>query len=320
MKMRVPAYNLRPIGSVRSLARALGVSPSELEKLASQASKYYFPNAPQEKPSGGLRQTYRVSDRLKKVQDRILAQILRRVEFPPYLFAVNADDYPRDYIADAYLHAGAQTLICVDIKDYFPSIRGEFVQRVWQHFFDFPPPVAEVLTDLSLYNDYLPQGASTSSHLAVLLLFEVEPRLELSLREQGFHYSRYIDDIYVSAWRACSSDEKEQVLSSLIGMMYRYKLSPNRKKIEIGKHSSRMRVHNLNVGSGRPTKPKEERSRIRAAVKNCEEMAMISRATEEYRGQWRKTQGRVLEMSILHPGEAGPLLVRLDAIPPALHT
>lgn len=314
--MTVPKYKHRPIASINSLARALGWSASDLQRIANNAEKFYIPNKPEKKASGGYRQTYRVLEPLREIQKRILRRILQQVDdLPPYLFAVKRDQYSRDYVANAARHAGCKTLISLDIKNYFPSITTREVKRVWQHFFNFPPDVAQILTSLTVYSGSLPQGASTSSYIAVLLLYPDEPELVAYLESCGLTYSRYIDDIYISAPTRLTKDDISLVISSVIAMLYRHDLRPSRPKVYFRTRASQMTVHNLNINSGRPTKSKRDRNRVRAAVKECEDYPECLRGTKEYSALWTSTYGRVLDLGRLH--DVQDFLARLKAVRPA---
>lgn len=312
--MQAPEYRLRHIGSLNALARALGVSERRLDWVARTAHEHYLANKPQPKPTGETRQTYKVVPPLKCVQKKIHSQILQRVRFPKYLFAVKNDEYSHDYIADASEHAGCRALISIDIRNFYPSIKSPLVRNVWQYFFNFPPEVADILTRLTIYRNSLPQGASTSAYLSVLVLFNDEPRLEEHLRDFGFKYSRYVDDIYVSASRSFTPDEKHHIVSSVVAMLYRHGLRPKRRKLTVRNAASAMTVHKLNLNSGRPTKSKAARYRVRAAVRQCEISWPRAGSTNDYRDFWRSTQGRVLEIGRLH--DFDELLTRLYEVRP----
>ena len=136
---------------------------------------------------------------LKTIQENILHEILHYVDFPDYLLGSIKDiDFPRDYIRDASLHLGQEVVIKEDISDFFNSIRPELVLKMWKYFFNFSTEVAELLVKLTTYVGFIPQGASTSSAISNLIFWNKEPELEFSLRQKGYIYSRYVDDITVS--------------------------------------------------------------------------------------------------------------------------
>ena len=315
--MKVPIYRNRPIGSIEALARALSRSQTELIELAENADGYYRPNQPKTKPNGEIRQTYAVRSPLRGVQRRIVEQVFHNVEYPYYLQGgIKDTSNPRDYVQNAYLHAGRRILLSEDIADFFPSIRSPLVLKMWQHFFHFPESVAQVLTQLTTHKGFVPQGAATSTYIANLVFWDKEPQLEYALRQRQFRYSRYVDDITVSTDRQVDKKELHTVTAMIYGMFINAGVNPNRKKRNVQTRGGRMRVHNLNVDSGSPTISRKERSRIRTAVMQCERMALQEPTSDEFKELYASVRGRVTAMARLHPNQANNYIKRLDAIKP----
>ncbi len=204
----------------------------------------------------------------------------------------------------------------MDIENFFPSVRSTVVHSGWKYFFNFPENIADTLTSLTTYRGFLPQGASTSPGLANLVVYDREPRVVESLQERGLCYSRYVDDVIVSADRFVDKNELEFAFGQVFGMFASKELSPNRDKINISTPGEPRQVHSLNINAGRPTLPKQERSRIRAAVKQCEDEEVSGREAEDFEELWRSTYGRVKMMERMHPGEAEKYLQRLEVIEP----
>ena len=75
------------------------------------------------------------------------------------------------------LHVQAKTVVNLDISSFFESVSHVQVRRLWQHFFDFPPEVADLLTALTTYKGHLPRGAPASSYLGNLIFWDLEPQL-----------------------------------------------------------------------------------------------------------------------------------------------
>ena len=156
--MKQLTYKNKPIGSINSLARTLGLQASRLIEIAESVQKFYSPNEPEIKPNGKIRQTYSVKDPLHKIQRKILDEIIRGVDFPDYLQGSIKDlENPRDYVRDAKLHSGREVILREDITSFFPSTRAELVSRMWKYFFKFPHDVAETLTKLTTYNNVIPE-------------------------------------------------------------------------------------------------------------------------------------------------------------------
>ena len=136
------------------------------------------------------------------------------------------------------------------------------------------------------------------------------------IRKRGIYYSRYVDDITWSTNRYISKQEKEEITNLVYGMLRSAKVKPNRGKREANKKGNKMLVHNLNVDKKIPTMEKDERNRIRAAVKQCEEMAKDGMGSDEYLALYNSVKGRVSCMMRLHPMKAKKLLSRLECVDP----
>ena len=315
--LRKPSYNREPIGSIEALSRVLGLPVEELTVLASEAESLYRAGTKVDKADGSVRETIDALPRLKKIQKRIQLCILNHVCFPKYLQGSIRDKYNRrDHIANAAIHARAKIVFNEDIAKFFPSTREKFIRSMWQHFFQFPPAVAEILTRLTTKDGVLPQGTHTSPLIANLIFWDVECDTEAMFRARGFNYSRYIDDVTVSARRAIRGTEKSFVVRVIMQMMAKKSLHANRSKHRIFTSGHRMVVNNQNVNGSKPSLPQKKRSAIRAAVRECELQASQGRYGELYRKMFDSVSGRVAEYERLHPIPGLELRKRLIPIPP----
>jgi len=306
-------YKNKPIGSVESLAAALGFQEARLQQVADNAQIFYIPNVPKIKPNGKLRQTYTVKEPLKHVQKKILHAIIDFVDFPDYLQgAIQDPDLPRDYIHDAELHSGREVVLKEDISAFFSTSKSELVYKMWKYFFNFPHEVADILIKLTTYKGFIPEGARTSPAVANLIFWDCEPKLELSLRQKGCIYSRYIDDITVSFVERMDIKEIQDITTKIYGMFLRTGLKPNRKKRDV--QTKNKKIHNLNMDSGKPTMPKEKRYKIRAAVHNLETLARTGVSWNGIKKEFNKVNGGVQLLRRLHPNEARKYVEKLSEI------
>ena len=178
--MKKLVYPRVPIGSISALSGMLSTTPEELLEIANYRNRYIRPNTPEEKENGETRQTYTILPPLEPIQRRIKTYILDYVEYPEYLQGGIRDrENPRGFISNAKYHAGREVVICEDVADFFPSITDKLVMKMWQHFFCFPPDVASLLTRLTTYKGFVPQGARTSTHIANTVFWDIEPEVEL---------------------------------------------------------------------------------------------------------------------------------------------
>lgn len=309
--MNRPCFKGKPIASSAALAQALHVPERQLSWTVDRAEQLYRPLPPKIKPDGSIRQVYNPAAPLKDIQRRINRYIFGRVDFPNYLQGgIRDKKNPRHCLANARLHTGAAIVINEDISGFFPSITKKQVHDIWQYFFRFPPEIADILTDLTIYDGQLPQGAPTSSYLANLVLWKEEAAVVETLSATGVRYTRYVDDITLSSPKFQSITRQKSMIKKIQSMCDKkgYLIKASKHRIESS--GTPMHVNNLLVNNG-VTLPKQERARIRAAVRICEKYAEPDRAIDEYRALFNSTLGRVNHLRLYHHHEGSQLLQRL---------
>ncbi|WPG36220.1 reverse transcriptase family protein [Variovorax sp. EBFNA2] len=299
-----PSYPFDPIWTSEKLAKALRTELAELEAVAAVADRSYRPV--QIEP-GSTREVFSAKPRLKAIQRRIKEVILQRVGFPEYL---TGSVKGRDYITNAKLHAGARILICEDVSKFFPSVTAERVHDIWRHFFGFGDEVARLLTKLTTKAGTLPQGASTSSYLANLVLWRDEPHLQAKLAEHGLTYSRYVDDMAMSSNLYITPAEQERIIADVYGVLRRNGLSAKRKKHEISSSSQRMIVTKVIVNV-KPSWSKARRSAVRTQVYELEKRVASGGDGTDLRKFADRTSNLVGQLGRFHAREAGLLRARV---------
>ncbi len=315
--MDKPTYKDNPIKSIHELAKILTIEPSTLLEISHSARNYYQPNKPQIKPDGSKRQTYRVLQPLQDIQEKIKDNIFYKVEYPIYLQGGIKDARnPRDYVRNASLHAKNSIVIKEDIANFFPSIKTKHVFRIWKDFFGFSEDVSKILTELTTYKGFVPQGAKTSSYIANLVFWNVEPKLENIMQNRGLIYSRLTDDITVSANRNLTQSEIHEITRAVYQMLFSLGFRPKRRKRKVMTSGFRINIHNLNTNSGTPTLSQSERRKIRSAVKQCEIFAKTGLNRDAYEKIYKSTYGRVALLKRLHPKQAQKYIDKLESIEP----
>ena len=229
--MKGPKYKHKPIATIGSLSRHLGITEQELQYLSENTAHFVYPNTPEPKKSGGVRQTYRVDKRLKALHSAIKAKIFRKVRWPYFLHGSIRDrDKPRDHITDAAAHSRGSHTVNLDVSQFFPSISREYVYLMWLSGFRFSPTVAEVLTKLTTLNGWLYEGAATSPLIANMIFGAHEADLVDQLNRKGVVYTRYVDDITLSATSRIDSALLGDCIRQIYGMLINKGLAPNRRK------------------------------------------------------------------------------------------
>ena len=306
-----PLYNRKPIGSTRTLARTLDESTKTLGFLAAHAAGMY-PIHKIEGSGSTRKVTYNPSTPLKKMQKKIIKVILASVSFPQYL---NGGVKQRSYRDDCQLHVGAKTVVSLDIATFFESVTEQEVIRIWKRFFHFSPEVAELLTRLTTHEGRLPRGAPTSSYLANLVFWDIEPRISANLKQQGVTYSRFVDDVSLSSTRYLKTQEISPMLSQIYGMFASKGVKPNRKKQRIlYANKGSVFVHDINVGGSISKMPKRVRKSIRAEVHNLVRDTQQNGISKESLALMPHVAGNVSWMNQFHPEEAAELREKLSLI------
>lgn len=319
--MDKPYYPLTQIGSLNSLGLALGVVPKLLTDLIKDIPSNYTPFNIKSK-SGKERDVFEPKYNLKVIQKRINKQILSRVNFPLYLQGgLKDEDNKRDYLSNATFHANSETLISLDIKDFYNSISEHQVEHIFKHFFKFPPDVSEVLTKLVTLEGRVPQGACTSSYIANLVFHDKEYLVVSKLRRKKISYSRLLDDVTLSSQKKIQDKDIENSITMVVDMFKSKSLRINNKKKRIEHKAFRNHdytVTGLWVGHGVPKLRKAERRYIRQMVYECEKYYKKDKTDEQYHKLWNSTSGKVAKMSHLGHAQSEDYRKRLSLILPEL--
>ncbi|MEI7188496.1 reverse transcriptase family protein [Dickeya dianthicola] len=258
-----------PIQRKESLIALLGIKDiAKFESLITDGvEKAYYVKPPIEKKNGGHRIVYAPNRMLKSILRKINNKIFSQVNFPDYLYGSIPDkESPRDYILCAQQHCKSKILIKLDIENFFPTMKDRFVYKIFKELFLFSDEVSSILTKLTTYEGFVPQGAPTSTYLANLYFYDCEPSKVRYLRGLGFRYTRLIDDITISRIKK-EGDWKfvESVISEFIN---KKELTVNEEKTKLLSADSpqSFKVHGLCIEDTTPRFTKIERSNIRTQV------------------------------------------------------
>ena len=298
------------------MAKALRVPLQQLKWAERNAEKLYRPGPSKEKSDGTIRETFDACAPLKTIQEQINKKILQVVHYPPYLQGGIKDrNAPRGYVRNASLHSDTKILVNEDISNFFPSIKAAQINRAWRELFKFSPIVADCLTALTTYRGRLPQGAKTSSYLANLVFWDIEPEIVEEITNAGLIYSRYIDDITISSKTIVSSSVKQLAIGLIRKMCTRngYKLKKSKHRIETSGHV--MHVNNLVVNK-QAALPRKEKARVRAAIHELELLSEFDYTTDYYARKYNSVSGRVSILTRLHPKLGEKYRYILDGLRP----
>lgn len=191
-----------PIGQLRFLAFSRQVSKTTHYK------RFLIP-----KKTGGQRRISAPMARLKTAQTWILQHILEPISIHESAHGFVA---ARSIVSNALPHVGAEVVINMDFKDFFPSITYPRVKGVFQSL-GYSENVATILAlictesavDIAELDGetwyiasgqrFLPQGSPASPAITNVLCAKLDKRLNGLAKKFGFTYTRYADDLTFSA-------------------------------------------------------------------------------------------------------------------------
>lgn len=323
--MDAPRYPHKAINSIKALSLMLGEPPELLEKLALEADSMYRP-VPLTKKDGTPRYAFDALEPLKRVQKKIVARILIKVSYPGYLHGGIKDPYsPRSIYSNAGAHVGAKSLILQDIKDFFPSIISRYVYSIFRGCFGFSDVVSKLLVKLTTKDGCVPQGACTSSYIANLVFWDVEPELYNQLAGKGVRYSRFADDITTSSLVELTNSEVSEVISAVVAMLATKGCRQKRRKLNVRKSGQgflnangsyeSLTITSLTVNNSNGVGVSQrERNRVRSFVKEIELLAHADTPWSEVEKLYQKAMGRVGRLIACNHREGSRLKARLNTV------
>ncbi|MBC8233971.1 reverse transcriptase-like protein [bacterium] len=187
--------NTLNIQSIEELAEKLDESPEYFKSISKRIPKLYYSPTKRKKPKGGVRKTNEPINKLKSLQSKILRNILESVPLNSCIHGYRKNHSP---LTNAKPHVGKKFLLKLDIKDFFPSIHYKRVEKLFSDL-GCSLEVSRMLTQLTTFQHYLPQGAPTSPYISNLIPANVDKQLQKICRRNNLPpHKRYGDDITIS--------------------------------------------------------------------------------------------------------------------------
>jgi RNA-directed DNA polymerase len=194
---------VNPISTRKLCYEILKIRKEELLSLVADADSYYRPYQQTKKREDGtikVREIEPSIEYLKTVQRKIDRKILKPAM--ANLPAGVMGGRPHMSVVDnASIHANSPALMKYDVKNFFPSIEYRHVYYVFRYRLNFCEEAANILTKLTTYpsaNPHVPQGAPTSTSLAMFALEPLCKKLTDYTEKFGMNFSVWIDDITIS--------------------------------------------------------------------------------------------------------------------------
>lgn len=298
-----PKLNLM---SLRHLEYKLGLKRGYLRALAATAGRYYEPFIKPEKyrPFQKVfkKRKNRIIDNpgedLKDVQKLVYRRLLRPEILPDYICG---GVRRKSLLHNAKIHLGAPVLVTIDIASFFPSVTNEYVYFLWNEVLNCSPEIATLLTKLTSFERHLPQGASTSTPLANILICAIDKRIRDECERMGVKYSTWVDDLAFSGVKA------RNVIPVVISALRGVGLRVSRKKISVMGPKSRKVLNGIVLGQG-PGVPRERLARLRSGIHKLSVGLVSAKDEDEY---IRSLVAQVCQAETINVGQVRKLRFQL---------
>lgn len=208
---RLRNFGLPSIQSLEDFAREIRLSEAFIKYLAFR-SEYLYKTYEIPKRSGGVRLIAQPSRDLKAVQGWILRNILDRLASSEHSKGFERGG---SILENASAHVGSSYVLSMDLEDFFPSVTGGQVFGIFDSI-GYSRAIGHILANLCLYRGRLPQGAPTSPKLANLVCARLDARINGYAGPKGIAFTRYADDITLSAQTADKISRAKAFLPTII--------------------------------------------------------------------------------------------------------
>ncbi|BCM93665.1 hypothetical protein IAD21_05556 [Abditibacteriota bacterium] len=312
--------------SALDVADAMGMSAPHLAFLtfhrgAATVDHYHRFQIP--KRRGGMRNVSAPKTKLRAAQNFVLEQVLTKV---PVHEAVAAFAPGTSTVQNAARHMGAQVVVRLDLKDFFPSIDFARVRNAFSSL-GYSGAVSTVLSllctesprvQMSLDGEtrhvaigerVLPQGACTSPALSNWICRRLDARLSGLAKRFGWTYSRYADDLIFSSSEL--TPDIKTLISCARSIIRDEKLVVNDEKTRIMRPNARQCVTGLVINAQDANAPRPARTdqrRFRAFLHAYETHGRDEMTQKMGRDALAHARGMISYLHMSQPGKASALI------------
>lgn len=285
------ANELPEVPDATALAATLGLSVARLRWLVyhrevDTGTHYHRWTVP--KRDGRPRLISAPKPDLKRAQQWIRENV---TEHLPVHGAAHGFLAGRSTVTNAEVHAGAELVVKLDLRDFYPTITTPRVKGMFRKagygeqvatimaLLVTECPREEVMIDGRTYHvaigaRSLPQGAPTSPSITNAICLRLDGRMAAMAKKLGFRYTRYADDLTFS-WHEKERAPVGRLLRIVNAIVHDEGFQVNREKTRVMRKGRRQKVTGLVINRNGATSSKARVPRalvrqLRAAIKNRE--------------------------------------------------
>ncbi len=177
-----------------NLSALVGYKVSYLKRAALFSQYFYTEYTIKKKNGRGKRTIHEPLPSLKEIQTWILHSILNYIPISRFAKAYVKGN---DLIENVKFHRDKDYLLCLDLKDFFPSIPLSYIEKIFKEL-GYSSNVANLLAKLCCRDEHLAQGSPTSPVLSNIIMKNFDDLISKFCIDNTFRYSRYADDLTFS--------------------------------------------------------------------------------------------------------------------------
>ena len=287
------------------VSTAIRVTPAHLERMLVNAP-YRYRHYTVKKRSGGFRDIYQPTASLKEVQRWVTANCFASLPVSRAVYSYREGIGIR---SQAEMHRESNYFVRLDFENFFPSIdslvlrnylidmRAKGFHALDTDALDFVVPclcrrVPGVAGPRGLV---LTIGAPSSPHLSNAVLFDFDEYLLRAASRIGGVYTRYADDVFLSARTIDGVVDLERVARGALKNFLPY-LKINERKVRRYSRKSRVRICGVTIASDRTLSIGRDTKKL---VRSKVDWAMKGRLDK---GQMENLRGWLSYLESIEPG------------------
>lgn len=254
--------------------RLLAASPfseREMVVLIATAPYRYKDHFIEKRNGRGKRLISQPTAELKFLQRFLVKQELANLPLHGAAVAYRSGMSIKDH---AQIHAGARYLLKLDFRDFFPSLKSEAIRYRLKRDADYSDREQWILCQLlcrgvrDRHDLRLSIGAPSSPFVSNYLMWEFDTRVTEICRGYEAKFTRYADDLAISASQPRVLDDIEKAIRSLLRNELEYLglLLNEEKTVNVSKKHRRTLTGLVLSNDGKASIGREEKRRLRAAL------------------------------------------------------
>ncbi|MFA7315943.1 MAG: reverse transcriptase family protein [Candidatus Paceibacterota bacterium] len=230
--------------SISELEFLLKLPRKQLRGIAKTAGRHYNPFDFYKSGTDKWRHIDNPDSALKNIQKNILKNILnKRLYLLPQNMTGGVSG--KSVIENAKIHIGKACVGIIDIKECFPSTNHKKVYELWKNFFGCGSKTAGALTQLTTFQDRLPQGAPTSPLLCNFILMPIYKEIENYTNKHALDFSIFVDDITISG----TKKDVLAAVNAIVKILLKHQYAVRNKKVKIFSSAFRQKVTGITVNN-----------------------------------------------------------------------